>query len=144
MSLPSSGPISGSQIGTAVGASAPYSLRSMSATAGFSTPDAMSEFYGYSPPVVNSATIWFNNIQDGDPPYPYGYVDAGTACSSGGSSGANATVYYTGTLGNGTVLYNYSNLTQNFGYAGSIGWYWINFHKFTYTFNSIADYSACD
>lgn len=48
MALPSSGPISGSQIGTAVGASAPYSLRSMSSTAGFSTPDAMSEFYGYS------------------------------------------------------------------------------------------------
>ena len=48
MPLPSSGPISGSQIGTAVGASAPYSLRSMSSTAGFSSPDAMSEFYGYS------------------------------------------------------------------------------------------------
>jgi hypothetical protein len=48
MALPSSGPISGSQIGTELGASAPYSLRSMSSTAGFSTPDAMSEFYGYS------------------------------------------------------------------------------------------------
>jgi hypothetical protein len=47
MALPSSGPISGSQIGAEVGASAPYSLRSMSSTAGFSTPDAMSEFYGY-------------------------------------------------------------------------------------------------
>ena len=48
MALPSSGPISGSQIGAEVGASAPYSLRSMSSTAGFSTPDAMSEFYGYA------------------------------------------------------------------------------------------------
>ena len=48
MALPSSGPISGSQIGAELGASAPYSLRSMSSTAGFSTPDAMSEFYGYS------------------------------------------------------------------------------------------------
>ena len=49
MSLPSSGPLSLSQIGTAVGASAPYSLRSMSATAYKSTPDAMSEFYGFNP-----------------------------------------------------------------------------------------------
>jgi hypothetical protein len=142
MPLPSSGPISGSQIGTAVGASAPYSLRSMSATAGFSIPDAMSEFYGYSPPVANSATIWFNNIQDGDPPYAYGYIDAGTACNNGGYQGAYETVYYTGVLGNGTVLYKNSNLTESFGYA--IFWYWINFHKFTYDFGSIANYSACD
>ena len=48
MALPASGPISGSQIGAEVGASAPYSLRSMSSTAGFSTPDAMSEFYGFA------------------------------------------------------------------------------------------------
>jgi hypothetical protein len=93
---------------------------------------------------INSVTIWFNNIQDGDPPYPYGYIDAGTACSQGGNSGAFATVYYTGILGDGTVLYNDSGLTQNFGYAGSIFWYWINFHKFTYDFGSIADYSVCD
>jgi len=93
---------------------------------------------------VNSVTIWFNNIQDGDPPYPYGYIDAGTACSSGGSSGQNQLVYYTGTLGDGTILYNDDTLTENFNYAGSFGWYWINFHKFTYDFGSIADYSVCD
>lgn len=93
--------------------------------------------------VVNSATIWFNNIQDGDPPYPYGYIDAATACSQGGNSVQFATVYYTGTLGNGTLLYNDSGLTQNFGYAGSIFWYWISGYRFTYTFSSIAGYGSC-
>jgi hypothetical protein len=49
MALPSSGPISGSQIATELSAaSTNISLRSLSSTAGFSTPDAMSEFYGYS------------------------------------------------------------------------------------------------
>jgi hypothetical protein len=148
MALPSSGPLSISQIRNEEvnvgGLPSTYSLRQLSSQAGKSVPDSISEFYGYSPLVVNSATIWFNNIQDGDPPYPYGYIDAGTACNNGGYQGAYATIYYTGVLGNGTILYNYSNLTENFGYAGSIFWYWINFHKFTYTFNSIADYSACD
>ena len=93
---------------------------------------------------VNSVTIWFNQIQDGEPPYPYGYIDAGTACSVGGSSGQTQIVYYKGILGDGNVLYNDSNLTENFSHAGSFGWYWINFHKFTYDFNSIANYSVCD
>ena len=50
MALPSSGPLSFSQIGAALCTpqSAPYSLRSMSSAAGFSTPDSVSEFYGYS------------------------------------------------------------------------------------------------
>jgi hypothetical protein len=93
----------------------------------------------------NSATIWFNNYQPGDPndDYPYGYANATIACSQGGNSGQFATVYYTGTLGNGTVLYNDVNRTQNFNYAGSIFWYWINGSRFTYTFGVIADYDAC-
>jgi hypothetical protein len=50
MALPTSGPLTFSQIGAALSppASAPYSLRAMSATAGKSTPDSVSEFYGYS------------------------------------------------------------------------------------------------
>ena len=47
MPLQSSGAISISQIKTELGSSS-NSLRTLSSLAGFSTPDAMSEFYGYS------------------------------------------------------------------------------------------------
>ena len=48
MALPPSGPLSFSMIATELAINTPYSLNSMSAQAGFSTPDAVSEFYGYS------------------------------------------------------------------------------------------------
>lgn len=47
MALPSSGALSISQIKTELG-SASNSLRTLSGLAGFSTPDSISEFYGYS------------------------------------------------------------------------------------------------
>jgi hypothetical protein len=47
MPLPCSGPISISQIRSELGTSS-GSLRTLSSLAGFSTPDAMSEFYCYS------------------------------------------------------------------------------------------------
>lgn len=47
MALPCSGPISISQIRTELGTSS-GSLRYLSSLVGFSTPDAMSEFYCYS------------------------------------------------------------------------------------------------
>lgn len=47
MALQSSGAISISQIKAELGSSS-YSLRTLSSEAGKSTPDAMSEFYGYS------------------------------------------------------------------------------------------------
>ena len=52
MALPASGPLSFSAIAAALCTpdSAPYSLRTMSSAAGFSTPDSVSEFYGYSCP----------------------------------------------------------------------------------------------
>lgn len=49
MALPSTGAIRMSQIKTELGSSS-NSLRNYSATAGKSAPDAMSEFYSYSPP----------------------------------------------------------------------------------------------
>lgn len=67
MPLPSSGPLSFSAIGTELGlSSSNLSLRSMSNTAGFSTPDAVSEFYGYS-------NITYT---------PYDYLYGGDPCSS--------------------------------------------------------------
>ena len=49
MALPSSGQISINDIRVELGASATnQSLRAFSNTAGFTTPDALSEFYGYS------------------------------------------------------------------------------------------------
>jgi hypothetical protein len=64
MALPSSGPLSINDIRVELGqAQANSSLRSLSSLAGFSTPDAISEFYGYSPSldyrtfsIVNQAT----------------------------------------------------------------------------------------
>jgi hypothetical protein len=51
MALPSSGPLSFSEIATAVGTSAPYSLSDMSVAADFSMPPyGVNSFYGYEPP----------------------------------------------------------------------------------------------
>jgi len=49
MALPSDGPLSFLMIAGQLEATAPYSLRNMSSAAGFSTPDSVSEFYGYGP-----------------------------------------------------------------------------------------------
>lgn len=85
MALPSSGPISGSQIGAEVGASAPYSLRSMSSTAGFSSPDAMSEFYGYSGSDVDF-------LLDLDAANASSYGGSGTTWTDLSGKGNNATL----------------------------------------------------
>lgn len=87
---------------------------------------------------IYSATVYMNSFVD----YPYGYVDAATACSLGGFTGVAETVYYQGTLGNGTVLYFGSNLTNQFSADGSYGYYWISGYSFTYS-GSIGSYTAC-
>ena len=60
MALPSSGPISISQIKAELG-SGSNSLRALSAAAGKSTPDAMSEFYGYSSVSYNYYGTYFTD-----------------------------------------------------------------------------------
>lgn len=53
MSLPPSGPLSINQIRNELGSSS-GSLRTLSSLAGFSTPDKISDFYGYGPTPVNT------------------------------------------------------------------------------------------
>ena len=60
MALQSSGPISLTDIATELGVSTTnISLRSVSLAAGFATPDAFSEFYGYSNAVTSEYCIDF-------------------------------------------------------------------------------------
>lgn len=64
MALQSSGAISVGQIRTELGSSS-GSIRTLSAAAGKSTPDAMSEFYGYSAvSVVQSGLTWWLDASD--------------------------------------------------------------------------------
>lgn len=100
MPLQSSGPISISQIRTELG-SASASLRALSSLAGFSTPDAMSEFYGYS----NNPTLVLGLGPE--------YNDAYATCSSPISVSQNVT--YTGTLGISTYI-NGISVSGNSGY----------------------------
>ena len=80
MALPSSGQISINDIRVELGASATnQSLRAFSNTAGFTTPDAISEFYGYS----NLTSFSYNSSGD----------EEGSACAREGTSD---TAYHNG------------------------------------------------
>lgn len=65
MALPIDGPLSFSMIAGELGTSTPYSLRVMSDSAGFSTPDSVSEFYGYGP--GGGLTVFFVSLPVNDP-----------------------------------------------------------------------------
>lgn len=72
MALPSSGQISMSMVATELGLSlSNLSLRSMSNTAGFSIPDAVSEFYGYS---NLTYTFYLGVVYSGDPCSPLSLI----------------------------------------------------------------------
>jgi hypothetical protein len=91
MALPVSGPLSINDIRVELGqAQANSSLRSLSNLAGFSTPDAISEFYGY-PPTPNYRTFAIVNIQ---------YNDYSAACGS--RENDNLTLYFYELNGDGT------------------------------------------
>ena len=76
MALPSSGPLSFQDIATELGVNPPLSLASMSQTAGFTPPYAVTDFYGYggAPNVVTSGLKV--------------YLDAGQTSSYSGSGSA--------------------------------------------------------
>lgn len=117
MALPTSGPLSMSMIANEQGVSlSNVSLRSMSATAGFTIPDAISEFYGYS---FSTVTAFGLSV---------GYLDAGSACSAGAWDviryhdgvdlfpNVNDKVY---TDSAGTTLFNGQNLFYAMGDSGN-------------------------
>jgi hypothetical protein len=87
---------------------------------------------------VNTAVVFMNSFVD----YPYGYQTSAEACTLGGVTGYSISVYYTGTLGNGTILYFSPSLTNVFDADGSFGWYWISGYSFQYS-GSIYNYGAC-
>lgn len=101
MAIPSSGPLSITTIRTELGqAQGNNSLRTLSSLAGKSSPDAMSEFYGYSP---STAIFFVNN----------GTVNDRDACSLGGGE---FQLYWSGSgcPSTGNTLYTDSSLTTPF------------------------------
>lgn len=63
MPLPTSGPLSFSMIGAELGVGTPFSLRNMSSNAGFGTPDAVSDFYGYGPSCPPYGTFLYSSCE---------------------------------------------------------------------------------
>jgi hypothetical protein len=108
MALPSSGTLSLNDIRVELGlAQSNVSLGSMSNSVGFTDPDAVSEFYGYS--YANYNTFSIINT---------GYDDSGTAC--GNKDDDNLTLYFAGSGGTpacpttGVILYTDTALTNVF------------------------------
>ena len=100
MPLQSSGEISIDDIRTEIGTT-DGSLRSLSNTAGKSTPDAMSEFYGYSHSSVSSGTLYYAS-------------DCGLDGSDACVFGTGGTYYWSGSgdpITNGYDIYTNSSLT---------------------------------
>jgi hypothetical protein len=97
MPLQGSGPISISQIRTELG-NVSYSLRTLSSAAGKSTPDAMSEFYGYSSVILADYLVV-------------------------GGGGGGSSQYYGGNGGNAGQFQQGSNfvITKGLTYTISVG-----------------------
>lgn len=113
MALQSSGAISIDNIRTELGqAQANSSLRTLSSLAGKSTPDAMSEFYGYSN--VTSTEYTFYISDEG-----VGYKGPQSACSEASNP---VTLYSSSTsLAVGVILYKGSDL-QNVQNGEGLWW----------------------
>jgi hypothetical protein len=118
MALPSSGPLSINDIRVELGQSqANSSLRTLSNLAGFSTPDAISEFYGYSP-ALNYRTLAIIDI---------GYGDPSEACSDRNED--NLTLYFFESGGDGspacptTGVTVYTNTALSTVFNGQSSWY---------------------
>ena len=118
MALPSSGQLSLNDIRVELQeAQANSSLGTLSNLAGFTDPDAVSDFYGYS--YANYNTVSIINTQ---------YSDSQDACDDTGED--DLTLYFSGTGGTpvcpatGDTLYTNSTLTTVFN--GGSNWYRSN------------------
>jgi hypothetical protein len=109
MALQSSGPISLSDIKTELGSSA-NDFRTLHAAAGFSTPDSINEFYGFS-----AATEYTFYMGDGQ----QGYGDYASACAEAYDP---ITLYSSSTsLSTNVSLYTDNTLSTEFDGGGL--WY---------------------
>jgi hypothetical protein len=109
MPLQSSGAISISQIQAELGGT--YSLRALSAAAGFSTPDAMSEFYSYSA----STTVYINAYTPNYVGCYQYYTFAATATNASATS---------------SIPVN-TSLTVSIGWNGDLGGYFSGYLTIT-------------
>ena len=120
MPLPSSGTLSLNDIRVELGlAQSNVSLRSMSNTAGFSTPDAVSEFYGY-PPTPNYRTFAIVNFP----------TTSGEVCSIRDED--NLTLYFEEAGGDGSPgcpsagVYVFEDPGLTIAFDGQDSWWYSN------------------
>lgn len=124
MALPSSGPLSINNIRTELGISS-GSLRTLSSTAGKSTPDSISEFYGYSsaPPIYLSVSVSENSAtfatSDGAALNSFNYSTSQSVSGGGYCSGGTGTT--SGTLSSGSSSYTWSGFSAGQPAGGSYG-----------------------
>lgn len=129
MALPSSGPLSIGDIRTELG-SGSGSLRALSALASFSTPDAISEFYGYNAAIAtvevynSSYDIYITSIAvNGVTVTGFTTVNPGTIRQFTTGVGSSKTVSFShsySTFG-GSVTLTDSNLTSTCNNADAQG-----------------------
>ena len=123
MALPTTGPLSLNDIRIEIGASSTnVSLGAMSDTAGFSAPDAITDFYGYS---ASSCTSFLTNTTNTRNP-----------CTLNSS---NATYYHNGAStypANGDTIYTNSSCTTTAGAKNRRWFFSSNSGGGTYLTNS--------
>ena len=110
MALPSSGPLSLGDIGTYLGNTTLYSLHDMSVQVGFTDPDAVSEFYGYSTPVTVSITLCDYISADGS-----GIVTL--SATSDANVDTAVTVYWTWSGDLGSTIYGITTISSGTSYG---------------------------
>ena len=146
MALPSSGPLSISAIRNEEvnvgGLPSTYSLRQLSSQAGKSTPDSISEFYGYSAATLVTSGL-ISNLDAGN---ASSYPGSGTTWTDLSGNSNNATLTNTtfdATYGGGIVFGNNKYGAHTLGtspYAGNFTWTCIFKHTNGYNFSPDWDF----